>query len=211
MGNNKEDALELATRRAIYQYIKACPGAHLRKIHRAVNLPFGQVLYHLNYLEKNDLIVVKKDGKFNRYFGKNLMGRKEKEIISILRHDVPRRIAILLLFKPRMTHKEILQYVDISPSTLSFHLNKMVESEIITRESRGRESLYWVTDEKLTAKTLIMHRESFNSEVVDRFADVWLSLNFSDPEERAEAAKDDEVLARRVPDDGNLVTTVLNG
>ncbi|HWG91346.1 MAG TPA: helix-turn-helix domain-containing protein [Candidatus Thermoplasmatota archaeon] len=211
MVNKTEDALELTTRRAIYQYIKTCPGAHLRKIHRAVNLPFGQVLYHLTYLEKSGLIVVKKDGKFNRYFIKNLMGRKEKDIISILRHDVPRRIAILLLFKPRMTHKEILEFVEISPSTLSFHLNKMVESEIIGKETKGRESYYWVTDEKLTAKTLIMHRESFNSEIVDRFADVWLSLNFTDPDSRAEAAKTDEVLARRVPDDGSIVTTVLNG
>ncbi|HVL49412.1 MAG TPA: ArsR family transcriptional regulator [Candidatus Thermoplasmatota archaeon] len=208
---NKEEALQLDTRRAIYDYIKTTPGAHLRKVHRAVGLPFGQVLYHLNYMERNELIVVKKDGKFNRYFVKHLIGRKEKDIISVLRHDVPRRVSILLLFQPRLTHKEILQYVEISPSTLSFHLSKMVEVGVVGRENRGRESYYWLTDEKLTAKVLIMHRESFNSDVVDRFADVWLTMNYREPTTREEAAKTDEYIAKKVPDGANLALAVLHG
>ncbi len=210
MARNSEDALDLETRRSIYVYIKQTPGAHLRQVHRAVGLPFGQVLYHLNYLEKHDLIIVKKDGKFNRYFIRNLMGRKEKELIAVMRHEVPRRVAILLLFRPKLTHKQILEYMDISPSTLSFHLNKMVESTYVAREQRGRESFYWLTDEKLTAKVLVMHRESFQSEVVDRFADVWLTLNFQSPEARLDAAREDETIQKRTPD-LNLVQAVLNG
>lgn len=181
MARELHDALELDTRRMIYHYIKAHPGAHLRGVHRAVGLPFGQVLYHLNYMEKNELIVVKKDGKFNRYFVKHLLGRKEKDVISVLRHDIPRKLCILLLFHERMTHKDMLQYVDVSPSTLSFHLNKMSDLGVIMRESVGRESHYSLTDVELTAKTLILHRESFHSDLVDRFADAWLTLRLADP------------------------------
>lgn len=171
-----EDILALGTRRRIYEYILATPGAHLRKIHRAVELPFGQVLYHLNYLEKYELIVVKKDGKFNRYFIRNMLGRREKDVISVLRHNVPRRVAILLLFKPRLTHKEMLGYVDVSPSTLSFHLQKMLLAEVVGRETRGRESLYWLTDAPLTSQILMTHRASFQCADVDRFAETWTRL-----------------------------------
>ena len=208
MAKDAHDALELDTRRAIYQYIKACPGAHLRGIHRAVGLPFGQVLYHLNYMEKNELIVVKKDGKFNRYFVKHLIGRREKDVISVLRHEIPRRVCILLLFRPRMTHKEILGFVDVSPSTLSFHLNKMAEMGTLGRESVGRESFYWLTDEKLTAKTLVMHRESFQSEVVDRFADVWLSMHFRSSGE-GESMESKELVPTEARDWRSLATSVL--
>lgn len=206
MAREQRDPLELDTRRMIYQYIRAHPGAHLRGVHRAVGLPFGQVLYHLNYMEKNELIVVKKDGKFNRYFVKHLLGRKEKDVIAVLRHDLPRRLSILLLFHKRMTHKDMLAYVDVSPSTLSFHLNKMVDLGVVSRESVGRESHYALVDEELTAKTLVMHRESFHSDVVDRFAEAWLALNFR----HAPSAEEGVTLAPTPPPDlRKIATTVL--
>jgi DNA-binding transcriptional ArsR family regulator len=169
----KEEALQLDARRQIYEHILATPGTHLRGVHRAVRLPFGQVLYHLNYLEKLELVVVKKDGKFSRYFVKNLIGRQEKNVISVLRHEVPRTISVLLLFHDEMTHKNILEHVGVSPSTLSFHLAKMVEAEVVTREQRGRESIYKLIDRDLTTKTLIRHRASFQCAVVDRFCQVY--------------------------------------
>ncbi len=180
----KEEALELDARRQIYEYILATPGTHLRGVHRAVKLPFGQVLYHLNYLEKLDLVVVKKDGKFSRYFVKNLIGRKEKDVISVLRHEVPRTIAILLLFRKEMSHKAILEHVGVSPSTLSFHLAKMVDAEVLGREPRGRESIYRLLDEQAVTKTLIRHRASFQCGVVDRFCQVFEAVATGEGEER---------------------------
>lgn len=181
----KEEALELEPRRRIYEYILATPGTHLRGVHRAVRLPFGQVLYHLNYLEKLELVVVKKDGKFSRFFVKNLIGRKEKDVISVLRHEVPRTVSILLLFYKDLSHKQILEHVEVSPSTLSFHLSKMVEAEVITRESRGRESIYRLADESLVTKTIIRHRASFKSDMVDRFCEVFEAFAEGEGEARS--------------------------
>lgn len=198
----KEEALELDARRSIYEHILATPGTHLRGVHRSVGLPFGQVLYHLNYLEKLELIVVKKDGKFSRYFVKNLLGRKEKEAISVLRHEVPRTISILLLFYKELSHKQILEHVAVSPSTLSFHLAKMVDNTVVTREQRGRESIYRLAEEDLVTKTLIRHRASFQCSVVDRFCEVFEAFAEGEGEERRLAAK--------VRDDAaGLVRTIL--
>ena len=181
----KEEALELDARRRIYEYILATPGTHLRGVHRAVGLPFGQVLYHLNYLEKLELIVVKKDGKFSRFFVTNLIGRKEKDVISVLRHEVPRTISILLLFYKELSHKSILEHVSVSPSTLSFHLAKMVDAQVVSREQRGRESIYKLLDDVLVTKTLIRHRASFRCEIVDRFCQVYEAFAEGEGESRA--------------------------
>ena len=181
----KEEALELDARRRIYEHILATPGTHLRGVHRAVGLPFGQVLYHLNYLEKLELIVVKKDGKFSRYFVTNLIGRKEKDVISVLRHEVPRTISILLLFYKELSHKQILEHVSVSPSTLSFHLAKMVDAQVVSREQRGRESIYRLLDDVLVTKTLIRHRASFRCDVVDRFCQVFEAVAEGEGETRA--------------------------
>ena len=180
----KEEALELEARRRIYEYILATPGTHLRGVHRAVALPFGQVLYHLNYLEKLELVVVKKDGKFSRYFVRNLIGRREKEVISVLRHEVPRTVSILLLFYKELSHKQILEHVEVSPSTLSFHLAKMVGAGVVGREQRGRESIYKLVDEPLVTATLLRHRASFRCEVVDRFCEVFESVAQGEGETR---------------------------
>lgn len=181
----KEEALQLDARRRIYETILATPGTHLRGVHRAVGLPFGQVLYHLNYLEKLELIVVKKDGKFSRYFVTNLIGRREKDVISVQRHEVPRTISILLLFFKQLSHKHILEHVSVSPSTLSFHLAKMVDSGVLMREARGRESIYRLVDEALVTKTLIRHRASFRCPVVDRFCEVFEAFAEGEGEARA--------------------------
>jgi len=212
---SKEEALELEARRRIYEYILATPGTHLRGVHRAVALPFGQVLYHLNYLEKIELVVVKKDGKFSRYFVRNLIGRREKDVISVLRHEVPRTVSILLLFYKELSHKLILDHVEVSPSTLSFHLAKMVSAGVVAREQRGRESIYKLVDEPLVTKTILRHRASFRCEVVDRFCEVFEAVAQGEGETRTlvvqEPARAEElirsILARSTEPETAPITT----
>jgi len=214
LAHKKEDLLQLDTRRAIYDYVKRCPGAHLRGVEREVGLPFGQVLYHLDYLERNGLVVAKKDGGFKRYFVTNHIGRKEKQFLSMFRHDLPRKVAILLLLNPGQSHRELLECLSISGSTLSFHLNKMVDSGLLVRREEGNENFYHLEDEKTAAKTLILYRESFEDAAVDRFAEVWLTANFLQPEERREALMGDlgGAFKQRAPGTfTDLASSVLDG
>jgi DNA-binding transcriptional ArsR family regulator len=210
----KKDLLELDSRREIYDFIKRSPGTHLRGIEREVKLPFGQVLYHLDSLEKHGLVSAKKDGGFKRYFVKHLVGRHEKDYLANLRHDLPRHVAILLLLAPDLSHHEILDYFDVSPSTLSFHLNKMVEAGIVVRREAGNENFYRVADERIAAKVLVLYRESYQDPVVDRFADLWLSVNFLPRDARALVERADRDLQSRFKGDvtpENLALSVLHG
>ncbi|MFA5862585.1 MAG: helix-turn-helix domain-containing protein [Candidatus Thermoplasmatota archaeon] len=171
-----DDPLELETRRRIYQYLEKFPGAHMREIGREVAIPMGTLEYHLHYLVKADLLTTREDPRFTRYFVTGGLSRQEKDVLAVLRQKVPRQIAAHLLLTPGSTHGQLLTKFDLSPSTLSFHLKKLVTRSIVTQEKAGRENLYRVNDPDLVARVLIAHRESFFDDVIDRFADVWLSL-----------------------------------
>jgi len=110
---SKETVLKLKTRQEIYNFISKNPGLHFREIFRKANLSLGCLRYHLNYLEKLNLIVSKPDLKYKRYYVKESIGKKEVEILNLLRQEVPLRIILILLtpgpghiFKDKETKKK---------------------------------------------------------------------------------------------------------
>lgn len=171
-----EDPLELETRRRIYQHLQKFPGAHMREIGREVDIPMGTLEYHLHYLVKAQLLTVRQDARYTRYFATGELSRHEKDVLAVLRQKVPRQIAAHLLLAPGSSHGQLLTKFELSGSTLSFHLKKLLRTEIVTLQKSGRENLYRVRDPELVARVLIQHKASFFDDVVDRFADVWLSL-----------------------------------
>jgi len=92
-----EDILKLETRKEIYNFIEKNPGLHLREISRNMNISFGNLRYHLNFLEKQNLIRKKESKRYTRYYITKQVSKRDKEILNLLRQDVPRQIILLLL------------------------------------------------------------------------------------------------------------------
>src|SRR5690348_8748672 len=139
-----EPRLTQGPRSDIFELVARVPGAHLRGIERLSGLPLGQVLYHLDRLERMGLIVSTRDWGFRRYFVTRTVGRHEKKLLGALRHDAPRRIVLALLDRPEQSHKELQQAMGLAGSTLSFHLQRLVASEVIVRERREGATRYRV-------------------------------------------------------------------
>lgn len=172
----KEDALELESRRAIYEYIARYPGTYLRAIEKATGLQMGVLEYHLQYLEKQGILSSEDDGYRKRYFVKEEVQYLDKSVISILRQKTPRKIIIHIMLNGKASFQEIQKAVKVSKSTLSFHLKKMTESKMLIVEKEGKQKIYSVKDEERVARVLITYRESFLDSVVDRFVEAWLEL-----------------------------------
>jgi predicted transcriptional regulator len=94
---SSEKILKLETRRQIYKIITKYPGLHLREISRRINVPLSSLRHHLRVLKKQGFIVSKSDSRFTRYYVTGKIGRDYKELMSLLRQDVPRKIILLLL------------------------------------------------------------------------------------------------------------------
>ena len=159
------ELLSLASRKRIYEHVEAHSGCHLREIGRKCDVPLGTALYHLDRLETEGLLTVRRDGRYKRYFPATGLGRREKDLLSAFRHSVPRRIAWVLLpaadgHVPAMTQRELCAAIGVSRSTLSFHVNSLIEQQILRREPARPENRYVLDDVELTRQILTKYRDS---------------------------------------------------
>lgn len=156
-------------RSAILSCVVDHPGMHLRGIERHTNLPLGQVLYHLDRLERMGLVVTHRDRGFRRFFSPDVVSRSEKPILSALRHDVPRHVVLALLAAEDLPHKELQRVTGVAGSTLSFHLQRLVESGVLVRTRSRGSTFYALADPQLAEQDLRRYAASLRDPAVDRF------------------------------------------
>lgn len=156
-------------REDILRCVREHPGIHLRGVERRTGLPLGQVLYHLDRLERMGLVASHRDSGFRRYFAPDAISRSEKPILSALRHDVPRRLVLALLERPRLPHKALQRSAGVAGSTLSFHLQRLVASGVLVRERVEGSTTYALADPRLARREVVAYAPSFEDPEVDRF------------------------------------------
>lgn len=168
------DVLELETRRKIYDLVSKNPGLHLSKIAELLDMRVSLAEYHLFYLEKNQLVVPVNESGYTRYYAKGEVGTEDKKVLGLLRQNVPLRIILLLLKCDTSQHKELLQNLDVAPSTLSYHLKKLVSCGVVAVQSYGEEKGYSVINKEMVTRLLIRYKPY---SLIDSFKDVWVDLN----------------------------------
>lgn len=169
-----DDVLELETRRKIYELVQKNPGLHLSRIAELLGMRTSLVEYHLIFLEKNQVITPSKESGYARYFVKDSIGVNDKKTLSILRQDVPLRIILYLLKNVRAQHKGILENFDVSPSTLSYHLKKLVKNEIISVQTFGEERGYFIKNREEIIRILVQYKPY---SMIESFKDIWVDLS----------------------------------
>lgn len=171
----KEEILEVESRRRVFDFIRSNPGTHMREIQRQLDMTLGNLEYHLRYLERHDMVTVK-EGGYKRYFVKQQVGAEDQQLLSLLRQTIPRHILIVLMTEPEQSHQEILEHFDVSASTLSYHMSKLVDAGVVEKEREGRYNIYHVTEPSMVANALVTYQESFVDDMVDGFVDAWLGF-----------------------------------
>lgn len=167
-----EQALKLEVRKKIYNTIKRNPGLHFRELQRRVGIATGAMQYHLDYLMKKHLIKTEREIKFLRYY---LVRQtfEETDLMSLLRQESIRKIIVFLMQRRFANNTNISQVVGLSPSTTSWHLEKLVENGVVEKSRRGRKTYFKIVDKERIANLLVSYRRSFMDEVVNNFVEVW--------------------------------------
>jgi len=170
----EEEDTTIVNRRLIYEYILNNPGSHLRKISRELNMKLGTLRYHLDYLERKEIIASKKENNLKVYFINRELDIKDKNICPLLQQKRFRDIILTIILSPGPSHKEISNKLSINPSTLSKYINILEDRNIVYHKKIGREKWYYVFDEKRIMKLLLTYKKSF----WDSFADNALEIYF---------------------------------
>ncbi len=169
-----DDPLDLESRRRLYDLLARAPGLHLREIARRLDVDVRTADYHLRQLAKHGLASGIEEGGYLRYYPRTANGRKaevvdarDKPLLAVLRRPVPLFVALTLLARDAATHGELAGAADVSPSTLSYHLDRMERANVV-----GREGVRYVLREPdRVARVLVAHRPT--PDLIDRFLDLW--------------------------------------
>lgn len=173
-GTRVESALE--TQEKIYTLIEKNPGLHLSKIAEILNMRISLVEYHLMQLEQNKKITGDRDerGYYKRYYAEDSEpGVQNKKLLSLLRQEVPSMIISFLLKHSYLQHKDLLKYFDFGPSTLSYHLRKLLEQGVIEVRTYGDERGYSLKNKKEITDLLLKYELNF---LTKNFKDIWKDL-----------------------------------
>jgi predicted transcriptional regulator len=168
------ETADLEIRRKIFNLLSKNPGLNLSTIAEMLDVSIPLAVYHLRYLDKQGLIVSVKEAGYKRYYIKGQMDVKSKKTLSLLRQEIPLRIVLFLLKHPYSHHKEIIKNFDIAPSTLSYHLKKLTNNEIIVEYRHGDKRGYVVVNEKEIIGLIIRYKPS---KVLKRFKDAWADFS----------------------------------
>ena len=166
-----ENILELETRRKTYNYISKYPGLHLSELSRRLKIPKTTMLYHLNYLNKRELIKEKNVDNRTCYYVTNSIGAKDKELFNLMRKEIPRKIILILCLCVVQSQKDIVYFDKKWPnqmkrinfkmgkhhSTVSFHLKKLEEMGIIESQRDGNYILYKLKDAMVIIDFLVKY------------------------------------------------------
>jgi len=131
--SKRKNALELESRQILYHTILKYPGLHFRELVRKIGSSEGTVRYHLNYLERRNLIIEKSDGGYVRYFVNDTVGNGDKELMAILRNKTQRYIILNLLFHSAGSCTKISRDLEKPNEVIRYHLQKLLKSGLIEK------------------------------------------------------------------------------
>lgn len=162
----KEKILENDTRRAIYDFVKENPGLHMRELQRKLDIPLSTLEYHLDYLERKEILSEEEDRRYCRYFAEEY-SEEERKLLSALRQKRLREIILFILSEELLCFKELSREINIADSTLSQYLMLLCDNEILVKEKIGVENCYHVASEDTVVRSLLCYKTSFMDKLVD--------------------------------------------
>lgn len=170
------DPLALSRRRKIFEHISEHPGTYLREMERNLELSVGDLQYHLQQLEKSELISAHDDGKRKGYFVNKDVQFIDRAMLSVLKLKTPRRIVTFLLLNPNSSFKEILAEFTFTKGALSFHLKRLTKAGMLQKSKLENQNIYSIIDEERVSQMLITYSSGIMDEALDGFIDVWTKI-----------------------------------
>ena len=128
----------------VYGVIEKFPGLGLRELSRELVTSAQSLKYYTDKLVREESLIVKKDGKYSRFYVKGFeIEDFEEKILSCLRK--PQLLNIIIIFL--QTHKnegieiqknqDLIDKLHVQAGTVSYHLNQLVQSNIIEKINNG--------------------------------------------------------------------------
>lgn len=112
------------------------PGIRYRELLRLVNSSNGVLSYHIEKLERMDLINVERRARITRFFPRNIAD-EIMGVIGNLRNQTSYEIIKLLFDRGPISQQEIIKHTRKAASTISWHMKRLLEEDIICIKNKN--------------------------------------------------------------------------
>lgn len=131
------------------------PGIRYRELLRLINSSNGVLSYHINKLEKMDLVIVERRARMTRFFPRNI-SNEIMGVMGFLRNQTSYEIIKLLHDRGPISQKEIINYTRKAASTISWHMKKLLDDNIVCIKDKN---IIYDGNNDVGIKTHIHHKK----------------------------------------------------
>ena len=132
--NNFASEYSINTLPELQQKLLLCidqnPGIRYRELLRLINFSNGVLSYHVNKLEKLDLVNVERKNRLTRFFPRNI-SNEVMGVLGNLRNQTSYEIIKLLSERGPISQQEVVKSTRKAASTISWRMKKLVDDNII--------------------------------------------------------------------------------
>ena len=141
-----EDVLENENRNAIINLILQQPGVHFNEILREIQLSAGNLAWHLDILETFKVVRKQRVGQYLLYYPYYEQNPISKLDTKLQKSRTTLEILQMVNDHPGIYQNQIAHRMDLDHKTVSYHLDKLIDANIVIFEAKGRKKNYFPSD-----------------------------------------------------------------
>ncbi len=154
----RDELLDNPARRAVYEHVKANPGATLTATMDAAGLGWGTTVYHLQRLHKAQFVVADRVAGGRRFWVQGATTAPERHAAGALVHGTAQAVHALVEARPGIAQEDVCAALDLTASAASKNLAKLARAGLVTRVKDGRRVRYHAKSLEAVAANGAMHR-----------------------------------------------------
>jgi predicted transcriptional regulator len=135
-----QSLLEHPTRRELLRIIGEEPGVNISDLHGRMGMGWGSLLYHLQRLEGQGLVLSHRWGRSRRYFLNERSVSVHAAAIRALKAENARALAEQIAAMPGATQEQLATTLGVSKSVVSKYAQRLEEASLVERQV-GRNCL----------------------------------------------------------------------
>jgi predicted transcriptional regulator len=141
-----DNILQNVNRAQIYVLIKNNPGIHFSELIKTLELSKGQASWHILYLERFELIKRVKTTQYLMFYPNDGTFDEHTNSIThtiIFKSDTREKIYQYITSDPGTTQSKLSKELEMTQSTIAYHLIILSQEKMIRVEQKGRRRYYY--------------------------------------------------------------------
>lgn len=139
-----QNVLDNRNRLNIFNYVIRNPGCTQSEISTRQNMKNGTVKYHVQMLEAQGKIILKRMGKYTRLFNTSKANtEQEKVVLGHIKNETSKNILCAILEEPGVTNQRLSERFRLDKSSVHWHMERFLNDKIVTYEQDGRFKKYY--------------------------------------------------------------------